>query len=108
MKTIHLLCRDQLNLHRVAGQKDVWTIGNWDLAPEVAASLVGGTLFLHDKKTKVSYFGGTISSLAPIETGGTRARRVVFTFTYAERARGVKWRAGTQPRVWTSGVIDEA
>ena len=108
VKSIHLLCRDQLNLHRVAGQKDVWTTGNWDLAPEVAESLVGGTVFLHDKKTKASYFGGKISGIKSVDTDNAKSRRIVFTFTYVHEARGAKWRGGTTPRAWTSGVIEEA
>ncbi|HEY3451544.1 MAG TPA: hypothetical protein VGK67_34620 [Myxococcales bacterium] len=103
MACIHLLCRGALNVRKLEG--DLYESGDWDLAPEDAHSLVGGTLFLHEKKTKPSYFGGLITQFRVVEADRAHPRRVIFTLSSDTAAKGKAWEGDRKPRAWTGGIL---
>jgi hypothetical protein len=105
MTSIHLLCRDRANLHRV--DPDVYESGDWDLPEKEAQSLVGGTLFLHQSKAKRSYFGGMIEKYRIATVAKTELQRVVFTVRADAAAKEKVWRGGNHARAWTGGVVTD-
>src|SRR5438445_7469752 len=72
MPSIHFICRGSLNVHVV--KHPVYESGVWDVEND-AAQLVGGMMFLHEKKADRSYFGGRIESYRVVETDYARSRR---------------------------------
>lgn len=106
MKTIHFICKDNLHLSRIEKGKDDYTSGNWDLPQADAEKLVGGMIYLHQTKARLSYFGGKVVSAKEIQTKDTHAKRIVFTFTFTPESRGVAWQGTGRATAWTSGVLD--
>ena len=105
MISIHFVCRDRQNLNPV--KHPLYESGHWDLTPEEAKNLVGGMIYLHQTKTKLSYFGGRIDDYRSVETENARSQRVVFIFTYRPEGKGAKWRGADHARAWTSGIIPD-
>jgi hypothetical protein len=102
---IHFICRDRLGLRK--GEPGVWDSGDWDLAEEDAARLVGGMIYLHQTKGERSYFGGCISGYQCVEVPDVdHERRVVFRFNFDPAARGVAWRGSKHAMAWTSGIVE--
>lgn len=106
MLGLHLLCRDRLNLTRGA-EPNTWESGFWDVSPTDAATLVGGMLYLHQTKGDRSYFGGRISAFKGVETDRPRGARIVFAFTFDEKARGASWQGAKLAMAVKSGVVNE-
>src|SRR5512140_614991 len=105
MPSIHFICHDKLNLNVV--KHPVYESGIWDVE-SAAPGLVGGMLYLHEKKADRSYFGGKIESYRVVETGEPRSRRVIFTVTSLREAKDVPWRGPAHGMAWTSGTVESA
>ncbi len=103
MRSIHFICHGKLNLNVV--KHPVYESGLWDVESD-APGLVGGMLYLHEKKADKSYFGGKIESYRVVETGEAHSRRVIFTVTSLREAKDVSWRGTGHGMAWTSGVVD--
>lgn len=75
--------------HRIHLNGDLWESGNWDVAEEKAASLIGKRIYFHEKQAEESYFGGTITSyrVLPMDHPETPGR-IVFSFTADAAGRG--------------------
>ena len=108
---IHFICRDQLGLRCIDPKAHIYTSREWLLSPEEAAAMVGGVVHFHQVKTKPSYFGGVIQSLAPVAAAGEeitpgRARYELPLKSTLE-AKGVAWdkRGHSHGMAWTTGVI---
>ncbi len=113
MTSAHLICRDSLNLHCIDKGKQIYESGVWNtvsVSEDDAKRLVGGTLYLHKKKTELSYFGGTVLGYRLAERSGDRARIDGWVFTVQSTREGKKasWsKAGRHdPNAHYSGVID--
>jgi hypothetical protein len=105
MPSIHFVCHSGLNLHVV--KHPVYESGVWDVEKD-AAKLVGGMMYLHEKKADKSYFGGRIESYRVVETDNARSRRVIFTVTSMREGKDVGWRGTAHGMAWTSGVVEDA
>lgn len=57
MKDIHLIEKSARYRHV---NDDEWVTGNWTMSAETAASLKGGTVFLHTAQKAPCYLGGKI------------------------------------------------
>jgi hypothetical protein len=107
---IHLVCRDRLGVRCIDPKEHTYESEAWLLSPEEAASLEGGTVLLHQMKTRPSYFGGEILGLRPVDGAeaedGGRVRHVITLRSTAE-AREQPWdkRGKSHGMAWTSGVI---
>ena len=79
---------------RLQPNGDLWESGDWDVAEEKAASLVGSRIYFHEKQAEESYFGGTITGyrVLPPDHPATPGR-IVFSFTADAAGRGFS--AGT-------------
>lgn len=60
-------------------------------------------LYLHQKKSERSYFGGRISVAREIVTGHAHAVRYV----PLPEAKGVEWKGENHSMAWTGGLVDE-
>ena len=90
MAGIHLIARGRLNVNPApdAEGDGEWESGNWALTEATAAGLVGGDIYLHEKKSEPSYFGGTILAFRRLADGDD-ADKVVFRFRFTAAHRGV-------------------
>lgn len=64
-------------------------------------------IYLHQTKSKLSYFGGRIVSFHMIETDNAHSQRIVFRFTFRPEGKGKVWRGTDHDRAWTSGVVED-
>lgn len=103
MASIHFICRDWLNLKRISD--DVWESGDWNVSEADAETLIGGMIYLHERKRTRSYFGGEILSYRIVYTDNARPERIVFRFRVVPDARGEQWAGASHAMAWTSGVL---
>ena len=79
----------------------------WKLSADDAASLVGGWVYLHDKKSEVARIGGVVTTVAPAEEPGfTDQGRFAIIFTSRAEAKRMRWRGDKHAMAWTGGVIE--
>ena len=104
MPSIHFICKGRANLRPV--KHPPYDSGDWDVTPEDGARLVGGMIYLHETKSKGSYFGGKIDSCYPTETDNSHRLRIIFRFTFTPEGKGAKWCGTDHPRAWTGGVVE--
>jgi hypothetical protein len=64
-------------------------------------------LYLHQSKGDRSYFGGRISSFREVETERARSARIVFAFTFDEKARDASWQGAKHGMAVKGGVVNE-
>ncbi len=105
MPSIHFLCRDRLNLHRVS-ESNEYESGNWAVSASEAEKLVGGMIYLHQKKATPSYFGGLIKSARVLTSQDARSIRYIFRFVPMTEAKEVRWKGNDHAMAWTGGVIE--
>lgn len=104
MASIHFKCSRSLNLHHIGA--GIYDSGTWDVSPSEAAQLVGGTLYLHEKKASPSYFGGTVLSFTVVDVPEkAHSRRIVFRIRASDSAKGKAWRGENHRNAWTSRVL---
>lgn len=101
----HFVCKNQLNLWVVDKGDALYDSGFWDIPEDDARKLVGGSIHLHEAKSKVSYFGGTVLKYRVELYPAEHAKRVVFTLRSTKEGRGVRWSGRTEARAWYSGVV---
>jgi hypothetical protein len=66
----------------------VYRSGHWALAETTAKTLIGGTIYLHEKKADPSFFGGIVTSVEMVGDG-EHAGRIVFTFETGAAFKGI-------------------
>ena len=105
--SIHFICRHEggryKNLDRVEGQ--TYRSHAWAVPASVAASLVGGWIYLHETKAEGSGFGGVIKRVEPVGVENGLERYAVF-FEGRREGRGQPWRGSSYSMAWTSGPVD--
>jgi hypothetical protein len=108
MNAIHFVCRQRMNVTLV-NRPDVFDVGHWDVTSEAAERLVGGRIYLHERKAQPSYFGGRITDWRithlPDEA---RSARVTFRVVSDKEGKGARWPArtdvpGEKAFVWDDG-----
>ena len=105
MAHLHLICRRELNLSK--RDKDRWVSGKWDMKPDEASRLIGGTLYLHETKAELSYFGGEVIAVEEVLADDVKKpERIQFVFKPTMAAKNIKWRGQDHARAWCSGIIE--
>lgn len=112
-RSIHLICRAKTDGIGFVGVRAIknplfssaFSSGRWDLSEDVARSLVGGLIFLHQTKSSPSQFGGLIYEYYddPDPTAA-HEHRISFRFLALSDARYVDWQGASHAMAWTSGV----
>lgn len=106
MPRLHLICRQELNLTKVAHM--VYASGNWDMSPDEARRLIGGTIHLHESKAEPSYFGGLVTDVEEVRSPDVAHQdRIRFIFTPTREAKNVRWRGLDHDRAWSSGILSD-
>ncbi len=103
---IHLICRDRLGLKVTTFPQ--YQSGSWDI-PESDAQLLktaNGTIYLHEKKSESSYFGGTIDDYEVVEIDAAHSKRILFKLTSTRDGRGKAWDGRDDTNAWYSGVVE--
>ena len=79
----------------------------WKLSPEDAVRLVGGWVYLHDKKSEIARMGGVVTAVDPAEESKFLGQsRFAITFTSRAEAKRMRWRGASHTMAWTSGMIE--
>lgn len=78
----------------------------WVLSAGQAQSLVGGWIYLHEKKTEPSAFGGWVVAVEPgVWEHAPDQERVAIMFQAAREAQGQPWRGTDYSMAYTSGLV---
>ena len=108
---LHLLCRrDGTALKGLAFDKETKTYISqaWDFRVEQANKLLGGSIFLHEEKSKPSTVGGTVIEVFQVSLDendlAAKKDRIAFKFEPKLEMKGVKWRGDDHAMAWTSGI----
>ena len=111
-KSVHLICRrdDGVTLNgltRVDGFKARYRSCCWVFDDAEVAALVGGWIYLHEKKSSPSEFGGEVVAIEPTKREG-RAHTDGFAVTFEARTegRGQPWRGARHGMASKSGFVD--
>lgn len=104
MKRMHVIARERKHLRVM--QFPTLESGFWDVSAADAEKLKGGMLYLHEAKSKPSYFGGQVKSYRVIGNGKQFEGRVAFVLDSSTEGKGVAWEGVDHAMDWTGGVID--
>jgi len=96
MASIHVVARQQEQTPDLFWHEGVFIFvsGWWKINEEKVASLMGGTVFLHETKLVPSRMGGTILDIFPAPEGGPYEGRFAIRFQSTLEARFVAWNWG--------------
>ena len=72
----------------------IYSPGNWAIDFDVAKTLIGKNIYLHETKDKPSFHGGQIIDVKPAERDAIIVDGVTFIYKMSTNYRGVKWPAG--------------
>jgi len=100
---IHLVCRNRKYLTEKSYPE--FESGFWTLYEKEATGLIGGMLYLHDKKTEPSYFGGRIAGYRLAALDEPRPGKIVFTVVAEDTGKDVAWEGDTHPMAWMGGIL---
>jgi hypothetical protein len=103
MASLHLICHGGLHLRTV--KFPVFETGFWDLSESDAASLEGGMLFLHETKSRQSYFGGRVQAHRVAGPGEEMPGRIVFTVESTIEGKGAPWAGASHAMAWSGGLV---
>jgi len=104
MARVHLICRGGLHLRPI--KFPLFESGYWDIGMAEAQRLLGGMLFLHERKSEPSYFGGTVRDVRLARSDEGFDGRIVFTILSQREGKNAKWEGADHAMAWTSGVLD--
>ena len=104
---IHFICRDKKNVEVV--EHPIYTTGHWGVMNGEADKLVGGMIYLHEKKNDPSYFGGRVLSwdITTEIVSPEHAGDIIFTIEATADGKGKKWSGQNHSMAWTSGLIED-
>ncbi len=104
MPRIHLICRNPLYLTKL--QAPEYESGFWTFYESEAQKLVNGTLYLHQKKSEPSYFGGVIAGFRLAADGEPYPGKIVFTVKAQDDCKDIPWEGDKHPMAWMGGILD--
>ncbi len=103
MARIHLICRG--GRHLKATNVPEYESGYWVLSETQVKQLRNGFLYLHEKKSEPSYFGGVISGHRLASHDEPSPGHVVLTVIAKDNCKNVAWEGDTHPMAWMGGII---
>ena len=113
MRVLHLINKksDQgpglRNLRRFEDEKDVYLSGYWDIPLSDAQTLIGGMLFLHEAKAKLSRFGGKVLSVEQVRIEELAHKdRIEFKILSLPEGKGEKWRGADHSMASYGRILD--
>jgi len=107
MARIHFVCKRGCNVSPRDSKNGIYDSGNWDISLDDARRLIGGYLYLHERKQERSYFGGIVQAVEAVRIDGVaHVDRVRFVIQSTTNGKDVKWDGHAHARAWTSGVLE--
>jgi hypothetical protein len=103
MAKVHLVSRGGRNLKPLAAP--AFEIGYWVFSEAQIKELMYGTLYLHDKKSMPSYFGGMISGHRLAGPDEPSPGHVVLTVVASDDCKNVVWEGDKHPMAWMGGIL---
>ena len=108
---LHLLCRrDGTALKGLTFDKETKTYVSraWDFQLDQAKKLLGGSIFLHEEKSKPSTIGGTVTDVFEVSLDendpASKKDRIAFKFEPKLEMKGSKWRGDNHAMAWSGGI----
>lgn len=91
MPSIHIVKNDPSLPAITPVQKgsNIFRSGYWVVSPTTADTLINGKIYFHEKQSKPSFFGGTVSHFEVV-TEGERKGRIIFFFEREPNCKNVK------------------
>ncbi|QXX73219.1 hypothetical protein [Methylovirgula sp. HY1] len=103
MAKVHLICRNGRHLKPQDGPE--YESGYWVFSETQIKELLNGTLYLHQKKSEPSYFGGTISGHRLAAPEEPSPGHVVLTVVAREDCKNIAWEGDQHPMAWMGGIL---
>lgn len=103
MAKVHLICRGGRHLKPVAPPD--YEVGYWVFTESQVKQLLDGYLYLHEKKSLPSYFGGLILGYRLAAEDEPSPGQVVLKLRALEDCRNVAWEGDTHPMAWMGGIL---
>jgi len=107
---LHLLCRrNGAALKGLTFDKETKTYVSraWDFQTEQAKKLLGGSIFLHEEKSKPSTIGGIVTDVFEVSLDehdpAAKKDRIAFKFEPKLEMKGAKWKGDNHAMAWHSG-----
>ena len=108
---LHLLCRrNGTALKGLTFDKETKTYVSraWDFQMEQANKLLGGSIFLHEEKSKPSTIGGIVTDVFAVSLDendpAAKKDRIAFKFEPKLEMKGVKWTGDNHAMAWNGGI----
>jgi hypothetical protein len=111
-QSVHLICKrdDRGHLKGVSvedKERHIHKSISWEIPLTEAEQLVGGWLYLHPSKSKLSEFGGRILKIEDSGLKDTHGKpELAVTFESRAEARNQTWRGEDYVRAWWGGFVD--
>ncbi|MHB8886969.1 MAG: hypothetical protein ACYC5H_18135 [Methylovirgula sp.] len=103
MAKVHLICRNGRHLKPKDGPE--YESGYWVFSETQIKELLNGTLYLHQKKSEPSYFGGMISGHRLAAPEEPSPGHVVLTVIGREDCKNIAWEGDQHPMAWMGGIL---
>lgn len=103
MAKVHLICRNGRHLKPKDGPE--YESGYWVFSETQIKELLNGTLYLHQKKSEPSYFGGMISGHRLAAPEEPSPGHVVLTVIAREDCKNIAWEGDQHPMAWMGGIL---
>ncbi|MGB8279050.1 MAG: hypothetical protein WCF20_14395 [Methylovirgula sp.] len=103
MARIHLICRG--GRHLKATNFPEYESGYWVLSETQVKELLNGFLYLHEKKSDPSYFGGVTSGHRLASHDEPSPGHVVLTIIAGDDCKNVAWEGDKHPMAWMGGIL---
>jgi len=103
MARVHLICRGGRHLKPLNVPE--YEIGYWVFTETQVKSLLNGTLYLHEKKSMPSYFGGQICGHRLAGPDEPSPGQVVLRVIARDDCKNIAWEGDSHPMAWMGGIL---
>lgn len=103
MARVHLVCRGGRHLKPTEGFE--YESGYWVFSETQVKQLMQGLLFLHEKKSQPSYFGGVIVGHRLAGAEEPSPGHVVLKIAPKNDCKDIAWEGDTHPMAWMGGIL---
>lgn len=101
---IHLVSRNPLHLTALDAAE--FESGFWTLYETEAEKLINGMVYLHQKKSEPSFFGGVISGFRLAGGQEPYPGKIVFKVKAQDDCKNIPWEGDKHPMAWMGGILD--
>jgi hypothetical protein len=103
MAKVHLICRG--GRHLKSTNPPEYECGYWVFSETQVTQLMNGFLYLHEKKSQPSYFGGVICGHRLAGADEPSPGHVVLKIIARDDCKNIAWEGDTHPMAWMGGIL---